>query len=127
MEKRVDELIKNLAKQIIHLKPPIHLLAVCLGGVTLAKGINSYLSKKKIKSEYYEVWINIIGGKRKIWKTNFTKNCYTGTAVIVEDVIWQGGALPPIKQMLLKMNNKKRVYVASLFDCNHKADFSVFH
>lgn len=126
MKQKVKKIIERLAKKIIHLKQPIHLLAVCTGGKVIAKTIYLYLTKKKIKADYYEIWTDVIKGKRKIWKTNFTKKNYQGTAVIVEDVIWQGGALPPIKKMLKKMNPQKRNYTVSLLDCNHKADFSIF-
>lgn len=127
MEKRVKKFIEQLASKIIHLKQPIHLLAVCTGGITLAKVILSYLRKHKIKSEYYEIWTKTISvkGDRKICKTNFTKDKYKGTAVIVEDVIWRGGALPPIKKMLRKMDSRKRFYIIALLDCNRKADFSI--
>lgn len=92
----------------------------------MAKTITSYLKKEGIQAEYYEVWTNIINGKSELWKTNFTKENYTGTAVIIEDVIWKGRQLPPIKKMLKKMNFHKKIYLASLLDCNNKADFSVF-
>lgn len=65
-------------------------------------------------------------GKRTIWKTDFKKRNYRGSAVIVEDVIWTGGSIPPIKRMLRKLNPHKRPFVISLLDCNRKADFSVF-
>lgn len=126
MRKRTKKIIEELAKNLIHLKQPIHLLAVCSGGTTVAKTITSYLKKKGIEAEYFEVWTNIINGKSELWKTNFTKDNYTGTAVIIEDVIWKGRQLPPIKKMLKKMNPRKKFYLASLLDCNNKANFSVF-
>lgn len=126
MQKRTKEIIEELAQKLIYLEQPIHLLAVCSGGTTVAKAINSYLKKQKINVEHYEVWTNIINGKSKLWKTNFTKENYTGTAVIIEDVIWKGRQLPPIKKMLKIMNSHKKFYLASLLDCNKKADFSVF-
>jgi hypoxanthine-guanine phosphoribosyltransferase len=126
MQKRTKEIIEELAQKLIHLEQPIHLLAICSGGTMVAKIITSYLSEKGIEAEYYEVWTNIINGKSELWKTNFTKENYTGTAVIIEDVIWKGRQLPPIKKMLKKMNSRKKFYLASLLDCNNKADFSVF-
>lgn len=126
MEKRTIALIRDLGSKIEHLDQPIHLLAVCSGGMTLAKTINKYLKKKKVNSKYFEVWTNIINGKKKIWKTDFTKEHYCGTAVIVEDVIWKGSALPPIKKMLKEMKPRKKVFVISLLDCNKKADYSIF-
>jgi len=126
MRKRTKEIIEELAKKLINLKQPIHLLAVCSGGTTVAKTITSYLKKQGIKAEYYAVWTNIINGKSELWKTNFAKDDYTGTVVIIEDVIWKGRQLPPIKKMLKKMNSRKKFYLASLLDCNNKADFSVF-
>lgn len=126
MQKRTEEIIEELAQKLIHLKQPIHLLAVCSGGTTVAKTITSYLKKQGVDAEYYEVWTNIINGKSELWKTNFTKYNYTGTAVIIEDVIWKGRQLPPILKMLKKMNFQKKFYLASLLDCNNKADFSVF-
>jgi len=126
MEQKVKKFIEQLAQKIIHLPQPVHLLAVCSGGMVLAKIIHLYLKKKKIKADYYEIWTNILKGKKEIWKTTFTKNNYNGTAVIVEDVIWQGSALPPIKKMLKKMDPKKKIYTIALLDCNRKADFSIF-
>lgn len=127
MEQRVKKIIQQLASKITHLKQPIHLLAVCTGGMTLAKIIYSYLKRQNIKADYYEIWTTVsIKGKRKIRKTNFTKKNYNGTAVIVEDVIWRGSALPPIKKMLKIMNRKKRFYTVALLDCNRKADFAIF-
>jgi len=92
----------------------------------VAKNMCQFLKSKGIKSSYFEVWTNTVNGKRTIWKTTFKKSDYTGTAVIVEDVIWKGGAIPPTKRMLNSMK-RKRVYVASLLDCNKKGDFSVFN
>ncbi|MFC2134082.1 hypothetical protein ACFLTH_05640 [Bacteroidota bacterium] len=37
MRKRTKEIIEELAKKLVHLKQPIHLLAVCSGGITVAK------------------------------------------------------------------------------------------
>ncbi|MFC2134083.1 hypothetical protein ACFLTH_05645 [Bacteroidota bacterium] len=84
------------------------------------------MKKQGIKSEYYEIWTNVIKGKSEIWKTNFNEKNYLGTAVIVEDVVWKGSHLPPIKKMLKKMNSHKKFFVVSLLDCNNKADFSIF-
>jgi hypoxanthine-guanine phosphoribosyltransferase len=126
MEQRTIRLITDLGKKIAHLEQPIHLLAVCSGGMTLAKTIDKHLRSKKIDSKYFEVWTNIINGKKEIWKTDFLKENYSGTAVIVEDVIWKGSALPPIKKMLRIMKPRKKIFVISLLDCNKKADFSIF-
>lgn len=126
MEKRTRILIEDLGKKITHLEQPIHLIAVCSGGMTLAKTINKYLRSKNVDSKYFEVWTNIINGKKHIWKTTFLNKDYLGTAVIVEDVIWKGSALPPIKKMLKKIEPRKKIFVISLLDCNKKADFSIF-
>ncbi|MGE0792906.1 MAG: hypothetical protein AB7V77_01855 [Candidatus Woesearchaeota archaeon] len=126
MQKRTKEIVKDLAKQLVNLEPPIHLLAVCSGGIIVAKTIAAYLNKQRIKAEYYEVWTNVVQGKSTLWKTNFTKEKYIGTAVMVEDVVWKGRQLPPIRKMLRKMNSRKKFYLASILDCNNKADFSVF-
>lgn len=126
MRKTTEKLITSLADQCKHLPQPIHLLAMCSGGTTVAKTMNKVLRSKGVKSNYFEVWTNTINGKRSIWKTDFKKSDYKGTAIIVEDVIWKGGALPPTKRMLKDMK-KQKVYVASLLDCNLKADFSVFN
>lgn len=99
---------------------------MCSGGKVVAKTIHKQLTSKGVVSDYFEVWTNTVRGKRKIWKTDFKKSNYLGTAVIVEDVIWQGAALPATRSMLRGMK-RKRVYTASLLDCNGKADFSVFH
>ena len=104
----------------------MHLVAVCSGGRTLAKIMSASLKRKRIKTGYYEVWTNMVNGRSRLWKTDFTKGDYTGTAVIVEDVVWSGRQLPPIKRMLRIMDPKKKFYIASLFDCNHKADFAVY-
>ena len=92
----------------------------------MAKSMHKFLKSRGIDSKYFEVWTNTVNGKRSIWKTDFKKRDYTGTAVIVEDVIWKGGALPPTRRMLNNMK-KKKVYVTALLDCNGKADFSVFN
>jgi len=128
MKQNIKRIIEQLASKIVHLKQPIHLLAVCTGGIMLAKTICLYLKKRNIKVDYYEIWTKTLSvkGKREICKTDFTKKDYNGTAVIVEDVIWRGGALPPIKKMLKKMNPKKQFYIIALLDCNHKADFAIF-
>ncbi|MBS3152887.1 hypothetical protein J4230_05780 [Candidatus Woesearchaeota archaeon] len=126
MNKSTKRIIKILSDQLLNLKQPIHLLAVCSGGRTLSKLIASNLRNEGINVAYYEVWTNIIKGKAKLWRTNFTKEDYTGTVVIVEDVIWKGTQLPPIKNLLKIMAPKKRFYIASILDCNEKADFAVY-
>ncbi|MBI4088729.1 hypothetical protein HY415_01400 [Candidatus Kaiserbacteria bacterium] len=126
MKMDVGRFIIALAKQCKNLPPPIHLLAMCSGGKAVAKTMQRVLKSEGLNAEYYEVWTDTIHGKRRIWKTDFKKRNYTGTAVIVEDVIWKGRALPSTRKMLNDMK-KKKVYVASLLDCNKKADFSVFN
>jgi hypoxanthine phosphoribosyltransferase len=127
MEIQTKKLIEDLAEKITVLEQPIHLLAVCTGGMTLAQTINEYLRKKGIESAYFEVWTNTVEGKREIWKTTFHPEDYTGTAVIVEDVIWKGGALPSISKMLEDMKPGKKFYIISLLDVNKKADFSILN
>ena len=125
MKSKAEILINQLAKKVSHLEQPIHVLAVCSGGKTVGKQITRYLKQKGIKSSYFEVWTNIIGGKATIWKNDFKKSDYTGTALIAEDVIWQGKSVNATKKMLKRMKNKK-VYTAVILDCNHKADFTIF-
>lgn len=126
MKQHTHELVEQLAKQVEHLPQPIHLLAICTGGTTVSKIMRNYLRSQKKKADYYEVWINRINGKALLWKTDFTPESYTGTAVIVEDVIWQGSSIAPTKRMLRSIDKNKKIYVASLLDCNHKADFAVY-
>ena len=127
MQRKTINIIQKLARKIKHLEKPIHILAVCSGGRGVAKEVVKFLRKNKIDTEYYEVWTNIICGKSVIWKTDFNKNDYNGTIVIIDDVIWQGRQIRPIKKMLKKMNPKKKFYVAALLDCNKKADFSIYN
>jgi len=126
MEKNTKVIIDKLGTKLVSLPQPIHLLAICTGGITVAKMLAAYLRRKKIKASYYEVWTNLIKGKSYIWKTNFNKEDYIGSAVIVDDVIWHRTHLPSIKKYLKKLNSRKRIYIASLLDCNHKSDFAVF-
>ena len=126
MTNNTRKIIISLASKIIKLPQPIHLLAVCSGGKTIALNVYKFLKSKNISVNHFEMWTNTVNGKRTFWKTNFTKNDYKGTAVIVEDVIWKGGAIPPIKKKLKEMNSRKP-YVISILDMNKKADFSVFH
>jgi len=126
MEKSTTELINNLGKQIMGLEQPIQLLAICSGGKVIAQGLHKYLKRKKINSNYFEVWTNILNGVSSIWKTNFPNDPYEGTAVIIDDVIWHGTQIPPIMKMLKNCNPHKRVFIATLLDCNKKADFCVF-
>ena len=126
MKSKTEKIISKLALQVMYVNQPIHLLAVCSGGTTVAQNMHRFLNAKGIRSSVFEVWINVVNGKRTLWKTTFKKSDYTGTAIIVEDVIWGGNSIPPIKKMLHDMK-RKRVYVASLLDCNNKADFSVFN
>lgn len=127
MEQKTKKIIEKLTKNLFFLEEPIHLLAICTGGITLAKMMRSFLKEKGIRAEYYEIWTDIINKKAEITKTNFSKSRYKGTAVIIEDVIWHGTHLPPIKKMLKKMNPRKKFYIVALLDCNKKADFSVFN
>ena len=71
MRKTTEKLITSLADQCKHLPQPIHLLAMCSGGTTVAKTMNKILRSKGVKSNYFEVWTNTINGKRSIWKTDF--------------------------------------------------------
>jgi hypoxanthine-guanine phosphoribosyltransferase len=125
MKSKTEEIINQLARQVIYLKQPIHILAICSGGKTVGEQINKYLRQKGFISSCFEVWTNIIKGKSTVWKSNFSKSDYTGTALIVEDVIWKGSAVKATRAMLRKMKNK-RCYTASILDCNHKANFAVF-
>lgn len=126
METKAVKIIQQLAKKVIGLPQPIHIVAVCSGGKTVGKYIKRYLVNQGIKSNYFEVWTNIMKGQAKIWRTDFKKSNYIGTALIVEDVIWKGTSVNATKKMLMRMK-KKRVYTAVLLDYNHKADFSVFN
>jgi hypoxanthine phosphoribosyltransferase len=126
MEKKTRAIIKKLANQIPDFKEPVHILAVCTGGLTLSKMIVRQLKKRKINAACFEVWANIVDGVRTIERTNFQKSDYTGTAVIVDDVIWAGTVLPPIKRMLKKYHKSKKFYIAALLDCGNKADFAVY-
>ena len=126
MEKNTIKLINKLGKQMINLQQPIQLLAICSGGKVVGQNLHSYLLEKNIQSNYFEIWTNMVNGKSSIWKTDFHTKDYEGTAVIVEDVIWNGTQLPPVKQLLHNCNPHKKFYIASLLDVNKKADFSVF-
>ena len=117
--------MNQLAVQVVHLEQPIHVLAVCSGGKTVGRHIHKFLKGRRIKSSYFEVWTNIVNGKAEVWKSDFKKKHYTGTALIAEDVIWNGRSVNATKKMLRGMKNKK-TYTAVILDCNHKADFAVF-
>jgi len=125
MTNKTEKIINNLAKQVAKLPQPIHVIAICSGGKTVGKQINKFLKNKKINTSYHEVWTNIMDGKATVWKSDFKKKDYTGTALLVEDVIWNGKSVNATKKMLKNMKNKK-VYTAVILDCNHKADFAVF-
>lgn len=122
---KAQKIINQLAKKVIGLQEPIHILAICSGGKTVGKYIAEYLKRKGVKVTRHEIWVNIVNGKAKIWKTDFRKLDYRGTALIVEDVIWKGTSVIAVKKILQGMK-RKRVYTAVLLDYNHKADFSVF-
>jgi len=126
MNNKTKQIILKLSNKLYFLEQPIHLLAVCTGGTKIAKMIKTDLNKKNIKSNVFGMWTDIINGKRYLRKTNFFKSDYTGTAIIIEDVIWEGTAIPCIKKYLKKINNKKKFYIAALFDINKKADFAVY-
>lgn len=123
---KVLGLIKKLARKMEKLPQPIHLLAVCSGGITLTEELKKYFDSKGIKSDIYKVWTDTVNQKCYLKETDFTKEKYIGTAVIVEDVVWRGHHLPPIKKMLLKMNKKKKYYIVALFDCGRICDFSIY-
>ena len=125
MNSKTEKLINQLARKVVHLKQPIHVLAVCSGGKTVGKQITKYLKQKRIKVSYFEIWTNIINGKATVWKSSFKKSNYIGTVLIAEDVIWNGRSVNATKKMLRKMKSKK-VYTAVILDCNHKADFAIF-
>src|SRR3989344_2939083 len=103
MDNSIKKIIAKLGKKLQHLKQPIQILAICSGGKVVGQNLHSYLLEKNIQSKDFE-----------------------GTAVIVEDVIWNGTQLPPVKQLLHNCNPHKKFYIASLLDVNKKADFSVF-
>ncbi len=126
MHKNTRAFILKLADKIPDFKGPVHILAVCTGGLALSKIVTESLKKRGIKASCFEIWTNIIDGIRTIERTNFKKSDYTGTAIIVDDVIWAGTVLPPIKKMLKGYNNKKKIYVAALLDCCNKADFALY-
>lgn len=118
--------MNQLAKKVLHLPEPIHILAICSGGRTVGKYIYKYLKNKKNDVSYFEVWTNIMDKKASILKTNFKKKDYKGTVLIVEDVVWKGTSLVAVKKMVRSMS-KKKFYVAVLLDLNSRSDFSVFH
>lgn len=125
MTKRSDVLLARLAQKCTGLKEPIHVLAVCSGGRTVGKYIKRFFRLRGIKSSYHEVWTNIVGGQARVWKTDFKKRDYIGTALVVEDVIWFGRSVNATKKMLNQMKRQK-VFTAVLLDFNKKADFSIF-
>lgn len=125
MTDKTEQILNKLAKQAVHLPQPIHVLAICSGGKTVGKQIYKFLRNKKIKASYHEVWTNIVDGKATVWKSTFNKKDYKGTALLAEDVIWNGRSVNAAKKMLKQMK-ARRVYTAVILDCNHKADFAVF-
>ena len=125
MSPKTEKIINNLAKQAEGLPQPIHVIAVCSGGKTVGKQMAKYFKSHKIKASYHEVWTNIVDGKASVWKSDFKKKDYTGTALIAEDVIWNGKSVNATKRMLREMKRQKP-YVAVILDCNHKADFANF-
>lgn len=126
MESNIYKLIDRLAVKVMHLKPPIHIIAVCSGGKAVGKEITRFLKAKGVKAGYFEVWTNIVNGRATIWKSDFKKKDYVGTALVAEDVIWKGRSVKAVKKMLQAMK-KKKVYTAVLLDCHRQADFSIFH
>ena len=125
MSPKTQKIINNLAKQAMKLPQPIHVIAVCSGGKTVGKQIARYFKSHRINTSYHEVWTNIVNGKAAVWKSDFKKKDYKGTALIAEDVIWNGKSVNATKRMLKGMKRQKP-YVAVILDCNHKADFAVF-
>jgi hypoxanthine phosphoribosyltransferase len=123
---KISKLIKRLASKVQDLPQPINLLAVCSGGVALTKEMHKCLKKNKVESKVYYVWTNTINGKCYLRSTDFKKKNYLGTVVIVEDVVWRGHHLPPIKRYVKKLDKKKKHYVAALIDCGKKCDFSIY-
>jgi hypoxanthine-guanine phosphoribosyltransferase len=123
---KIEQLIANLSTQIEGLPQPIHLIAIFSGGLPVAKEIRKCLNSKKIKNKLFTAYFDTVGLKCLLKKTDFGTSDYIGTAVIVEDVIWTGHHLPPIKRYLKRLNPHKKYYIAALFDCSDKADFSVF-
>ena len=126
MEKRTKKLVLELSAKIPKFKGPVHILAICTGGIILSKLITQYLKERGTNARYFEIWTGIKNGVRSIERTNFKKSDYTGTAIIIDDVIWAGTVLPPVKRLLKSYDAKKKIYVAALLDCSHKADFALF-
>lgn len=126
MQKNTVFIIQKLARKIMHLEQPIRLIAICSGGRAVGTEVVKFLKKNKIDVKYYEVWIDIINGKSIIRNSGFHKKDFKGTAVIIDDVIWQGHQIRPVSKMLRKLNPKKKFFIASILDCNKKADFSVY-
>lgn len=127
MQKKTKQIIQTLAKKLLTLEQPIHILAICAGGRTVANEVIAYLKKRKIKAKCYEIWTDIINGKCTLRKSEFKSKDWNGTVVIIDDVIWEGHHIIPVKKMLKEMNPKKKFYIAALLDCNKKADFSIYN
>lgn len=127
MPHKTVNVIEKLARKLIKIPPPIHIIAICTGGRGVGQTITKYLNNKGIETEYYEAWTDIVKKKAKNLRTDFKKKDYRGTVVIVDDVIWSGRQLPPLIKLLKKMKPRKKYYIATLLDCNKKSDFCVFH
>jgi len=126
MKSNAKKIIAKLAKPISKLPQPIHLIAICSGGRGVTKVLKATLEKRGIQVNKFEVMVDSIKGKGAVFQSNFAKKDYKGTAVIVDDVVWGGHLLIPVKAMVKKMNPKKKFYTAVILDCNNKADFAVF-
>lgn len=126
MKTRAKKIIEQLAKPISKLPEPIHLIAICSGGRGVAKVLKTALTKKRIKVNTFETWVDSVKGRGRVFKNNFQIKDYIGTAVIIDDVVWAGHLLDPVKVMVKKMNPNKKFYTAVILDCNNKADFAVF-
>ena len=124
-KRKAIKLMDELAHKCIQLTEPIHVIAIVTGGRVVGKNIVRYLRSKGKQVDYFEVQINVTKGKASIWKTDFKKKNYTGTALLAEDVVWQGKSLKAAKRMLRNMSRKK-FYTAVLLDFNKLADFSIF-
>jgi|WetSurMetagenome_2_1015567.scaffolds.fasta_scaffold373461_2 hypothetical protein len=124
----VLDMIKNLALQMKGLPQPINLLAVCTGGIALTQELHKNFKLLKVKSKIYKVWTNTNNKKCTIDHTDFIGfENNKGCAVIVEDVVWHGHHLPPIKKYIDCINPlKNKVFTVALFDCGNKCDFKIY-
>jgi hypothetical protein len=126
MEPRTVRLVERLARQVARLPPPIHLLWVWSGGQSVTRLMARHLRTRGIPTRTFYVRNRCENGHCELRDTDFRAKDYTGTAVIVEDAIWTGKNIPPIRQRLRAIRPGRKVYVAALLDYNKRADFSVF-